>query len=31
MSSNNVWCHEVAKAPSDVMRREVGEPRFGVG
>ena len=30
-SSKGVWCHQTVKAPSDVMRREVGEPRFGVG
>ena len=30
-SSNNVCCHEVAKAPSDVMDGRGGLPRFGVG
>ena len=30
MSSKDVCCHEVVKAPDDVMVGAVGSPRFGV-
>ena len=31
ISSKAVCCHEVVKAPDDVMVGAMGEPRFGVG